>query len=386
VHVVKSEGRPLRSWVALAAAVALHAALGGLALVIPRRAPKDAERLPSAAIAAEIEIDATRAEPAAPSAVEPSPPNEPSSERASREAIVRRSAAVGSETAGPSEATRSPEAIAPRTEGGYALDPTAPRADRSGDGRRVDLGIGSGDWSRWVDPTAHVAAPPPPRPESTAPPASSTGGLAEALEAHDRELGLGPAGPVLSAAHEAGHSDVAPAIGTATFAITVTRAGGIQVDLVGASSNVEGWRKVADNMAAAIKRKPPRIESGRNGVRIGLELVAEEKWPNGSVARSEGPAFAISGGAIRSTTEAIEDSTKRNPLAVPPPGSPAERAQLKLGVDVPGVSIKGRGKVCSYQAGVGLLGPMLSGGCDPSNIGAHAQRVVSAKVTNQTTL
>jgi hypothetical protein len=48
--------------------------------------------------------------------------------------------------------------------------------------------------------------------------------------------------------------------------------------------------------------------------------------------------------------------------------------------------VKGRGKVCGYQVGLTLLGPMLTGGCEPSNIGAPAQRVVSAKVTNQTML
>ncbi len=147
-------------------------------------------------------------------------------------------------------------------------------------------------------------------------------------------------------------------------------------------------------MAEAIKRKPPQIAGGRNGVHIGLELVAEERWPNGQVARTEGPALAVSFGSVQATDKAIEDLSKRNPFAVPPPGSPADQQTLKLNVDVPGVFVKGRGKVCSYQFGVvplPLLGPvpiapMLSGGCDPSNIGAPAQRVVSAKVTDQTML
>jgi hypothetical protein len=197
---------------------------------------------------------------------------------------------------------------------------------------------------------------------------------------------LGPAGPVLTAAHEAGHSDVAPAIGTATFSVTVTSAGGVQVDLTGVSSNVEAWRKVADNLAAAIKRKPPRIVGGRNGVHFALELVAEERWPNGRVARSEGPALALNLPKFRATDESIEDLSKRNPFAVPPPGSPAEQPQLKLNVDLPGVYVRGSGKVCKYQLGITPLGPMLSGGCDPSNIGARAQRVVSAKVTEQSML
>jgi len=262
---------------------------------------------------------------------------------------------------------------------GYALDPTAPN-EKARDRPPVNLGIGPGSWSLWVGPTAPVA-PFPPTAERTPAPASSTGGLAEALETHDHELGLGPAGRVLSAAYEAGHSDAAPAIGTAAFTITVLRTGGIQVDLVGASSNAAAWGKVADNMAAAIKKKPPRIDGGRNGVRIALELVAEERWPSGAPARSEGPSLALSGGSLKPTNKAIEDLRKRNP-----PGSPSDQPALQLNVDPPGLWLKGRGKVCAYQVGISPLGPGLSGGCDPSNIGAPPSRVVSAKVTNQTML
>jgi hypothetical protein len=273
---------------------------------------------------------------------------------------------------------------------GYALDPTAPN-EKARDRPPVNLGIGPGSWSLWVDPTAPVAhpssSPPfPPTVERTPAPASSTGGLAEALEAHDHERGLGPAGRVLSAAYEAGHSDIAPAIGTAAFTITVLRTGGIQVDLVGASSNAAAWGKVADNMAAAIKKKPPRIDGGRNGVRIAIELVAEERWPSGAPARSEGPSLALSGGSLKPTNKAIEDLRRRNPAAVPPPGGLSDQPPLQLNVDPPGLWLKGRGKVCAYQVGISPLGPGLSGGCDPSNIGAPPSRVVSTRVTDQTML
>jgi len=172
----------------------------------------------------------------------------------------------------------------------------------------------------------------------------------------------------------------------------VMKSGGVEVSLVGVSSNAEWWRKVADKMALAIKRRPPRIEGGRNGVRIGLELVAEERWPNGSVARSEGPALAFSFGSVQASDKAVEDLSKRNPFVVAPSGTPVnppgeERpagAPLKLNIDPPGLSIKGRGKVCSYQ--IALPFPLIAGGCDPSNIGAAAQRVVSAKVIDQTML
>ncbi len=261
--------------------------------------------------------------------------------------------------------------------GDYAVDPGA---QGPGSQPRVDLGIAPGDWSRWTN----LAEP---GPETKAPrrapaPVSTTGGLAEALEAHDQEVGLGPAGAVLSAARDAGHSDIAPQLGTATFAVTVLRTGVVDVQLTGASSNVDGWQKVAASMAAAIRRRPPTINPPRNGVHIGIELVADERWPNGAPARSEGPSVAVTGFALHTVDEAKEDLARRNPAAIPPPGSPVEQPSLKANVELPGVFIQGRGKVCSYKIGVTPFGLGASGGCDPANIGAPPQRVVSTRVTS----
>jgi hypothetical protein len=95
---------------------------------------------------------------------------------------------------------------------------------------------------------------------------------------------------------------------------------------------------------------------------------------------------------VKVTDESIEELSRRNPFAVPPPGSPFDQKQLTLNVNVPTLSIKGRGKVCSYQIGLAPaiapipVGLLIGGGCDPTNIGARAQRVVSAKVTNQSML
>jgi hypothetical protein len=191
---------------------------------------------------------------------------------------------------------------------------------------------------------------------------------------------------VLSAAHEAGHADIAPTLGTATFSITVLRTGAIRVDLIAASSNVGAWRKVADTMALAIEKKPPRIDGGRNGVRIALELVAEERWPNGAPARSEAPSVALSAGSLKTSEKAIEELRKQNPAAATPSDGAPDRPPLQVHLDPPGLWLKGRGKVCAYQIGISPLGPSLVGGCDPSNIGAPPIRVVSAKVTKLTML
>jgi hypothetical protein len=262
--------------------------------------------------------------------------------------------------------------------GDYSVDPSAPG---TGDQRHVDLGIAPGNWARWTNLEGAPREAPAPRPSPS--PVSTTGGLAEALEAHDQGLGLGPAGAVLSAAREAAHSDVAPQLGKATFAVTVLRTGVVDVQLTGASSDVDGWRKVAESMAAFIKRKPPQINPPRNGVRMGIELAAEERWPNGAPSKSEGPSLKVTGPSLRTVDQAKEDLAARNPTAIPPPASPVEQPSLKANVDLPGVFLQGRGKVCSYKIGLTPFGLGASGGCDPSNIGAPPQRVVSTRVVSE---
>lgn len=285
-------------------------------------------------------------------------------------------------TAGPSEARV--ESGAPE---GYALDPSTEARAATETGPKVDLGIGSGDWSRFVDPTGtpRIDAPPRSRSAELATPASTTGGIAEALEAHDQKVGIGPAGAVLSAVHEAGYSEVAPAIGKATFSITVLRSGVIDVQLTGVNSEHAAWSKVGDNIVAAIRKKPPRIPPSRSGVRLSVEVVAEERWPNGQATREDhGPKVTAKAPKFNTVDEAQKELLERNPAAVPDSNAPTGKTNLVANVDMPGVFLEGRGKVCSYR--IGLSPTFFSGGCDPSNIGAKARRVVSTKVVSQTML
>jgi hypothetical protein len=205
------------------------------------------------------------------------------------------------------------------------------------------------------------------------------------LEARDQKLGLGPAGAVLSAVHEVGYSDIAPALGTATFSITVLRSGAIDVKLTGSSSETAQWAKVGESIAAAIRRKPPRIADTRVGVRLGIEVIAEERWPNGQATRSvESPKIVGEGLKFEPTETAIQELLERNPAAVPDPYEPADKPKLQANFRSPGVFVQGRGKVCSYRVGLSLT--PISGGCDPANIGQPARRVVSTRIVSQTML
>jgi hypothetical protein len=358
-----------RSTVALVGALALH----GVGLVVTFSAPDRSATAPTGSFVPAIEVEVREEAPSNPVAEPGAPAGR------SLGAIAPR----GGSRAG--AGSRSNETSEPQTglpsepSGDYALDPTAPsgRSERP----EVDLGIAPGNWSRWTKPGAPGA-------ETEAPtrgpaPVSTTGGLTEALEAHDQAVGLGPAGAVLSAAREAAHSDVAPALGKATFSITVLRTGMVEVRLVGASSNVDGWQKVAASMVESIRRKPPHISPPRNGTRIGIEVTAEERWPNGAPTKTEGPSIAVTPPALHPVDQSKEDLAARNPAAVPPPGSPVEQPSLKANVDLPGVFLQGRGKVCGYKIGITPFGLGASGGCDPSNIGAPPQRVVSTRVVSE---
>src|SRR5262249_44060942 len=125
----------------------------------------------------------------------------------------------------------------------------------------IDLGIGVDGWQRWhgVLPQGERQADARPRgkPIVRAPPASSTGGPQEGLEAHDRKLGIGPAGAVATALFQAAHNKDAPETGTALFNVTVLRTGAVEVSL-GETSDKK-WQAVARHAAEALRKSPPRI-------------------------------------------------------------------------------------------------------------------------------
>jgi hypothetical protein len=47
------------------------------------------------------------------------------------------------------------------------------------------------------------------------------------------------------------------------------------------------------------------------------------------------------------------------------------------------VYVAQNGKVCSYRFGLSLIGPLVQGGCELTNLGTKPQRVVHARVTRQ---
>jgi len=252
----------------------------------------------------------------------------------------------------------------------------------------IDLGIGADGWQRWVAPgnnadgaKAERRAPRRNRFEVfRAPPASTTGGLQEGLEESDRALGLGPSGRVLSATHAAAHITAAPYVGVARFEVTVHRTGVVEVTLGSASGQVEQWKRVAARIADELRAAPPRIAPPRDGVKLVIELVAEETMPNGTkVTELHGPRIEAEPPKLESTEKTLEQLMKDNPTTTA--AEPEKLPPIKL--DLPGLYLAERGKVCSYRLGISVMGPVFQGGCDPSHIGAKPQRMVRTRVLDQ---
>jgi hypothetical protein len=254
----------------------------------------------------------------------------------------------------------------------------------------IDLGIGPDAWQKWTraerpEPEAKDGAKgpetPKKRPLLRAPVPSKTGGLQEGLEAGDRARGMGPSGRVATAFFQATHSDVAPQLGVAHFSITVLRSGSVEVALTGANRESEKWRAVAASAALALRKSPPRIPPSREGVRLTLDVTAEETYPNGAKPSAmHGPRLEITPPSFQSAEAAQAELQDLNPVAATSK-DPAQ--QPPAIVTLPGIYLSGGGKVCGYRIGISALGPLLTGGCDPSNIGAKPQRMVRVAVQDQ---
>jgi hypothetical protein len=272
-----------------------------------------------------------------------------------------------------------------RVENGSVPESSLQQPDASrAPARSVDLGLGADAWRMWVrssgferDSLGHTPAA-----ERAPRPASSTGGLQEGLEEHDRQVGLGASGPVVGALYRAAHGPVAPEVGVAHFRVTVLKSGSLEVSLSDATDQLPAWRAVASKAAEELRRAPPRIADPRTGARMVIEITAQEVFPNG-VKQKElyGPRVEVKAPRFRSVAAAQANLKDLNPLA----GESGERlAETKANVDLPGVFVGGKGKVCGYRAGITPLGPLLQGGCDIANLGAKPQRMVHTLVREET--
>jgi hypothetical protein len=365
------------------AALLLASVLHALALTAVYFASREVRQPVSLgrADSSEVEVDVVLDPPADPSTSVASTLSEASSSSTPTPPSVKplRASSALAERAAPSAALDAADSPSPEPGSVDEQPETGSAPDRV-----VDLGLGPGGWQKWARlPQSEAPAKPKKRRRSPEqafhpPPASTTGGLLEGLEAHDRELGLGPSGPVIGALYRAAHSPAAPQVGVARFLVTVLKTGSVEVSLLGASDHAEAWARVGVQAAEAIRQAPPRIDEPRSGTRMVVAIIAEEVFPDGT-RRTElaEPHLEAVAPRLRTTTEAQDKLKQLNPVAGDT-GAPVT-GQTAI-VELPGLYLAGRGKVCSYRLGITPFGPMLGGGCELSNLGTTAQRRVSTRV------
>jgi hypothetical protein len=216
---------------------------------------------------------------------------------------------------------------------------------------------------------AHPAAEPAGQPGAARAPTgvSKTGGLAEGLDAHDASIGLGRGGPVVSALEVAAASSEAPD-GSATFDVTIDAGGRVSVALLGASASAGAWSKVGAAVRASLDPSRLRIPPGAGGWHVVATVEAKVQYPNGVDPKKLGTR--VEG----SSSLALEENKQRATVEDPP----------IVFKKTPGITVAHAGKVCSVAVTLGLsFASGISGGCDPSNIGAHTLRVVRSHVVSE---
>lgn len=195
------------------------------------------------------------------------------------------------------------------------------------------------------------AAPTPARPAST------TGGLAEGLDAEDFSRGMGRGGPARNAVEEAARSGDAPTFGIVTFVIAIGADGKVNVDVASASSDRAGWEALSPGIRTALLGKAVRIAPKTRGVRVTVQVEASEQFPDGR----RPPTPSKSGGAVKGSVGSVTETKDH------------------VEVELPSVALTYESRNCSAGLVLHPGGLSAGAGCSPG----VAMRVVSARIVRE---
>jgi hypothetical protein len=122
--------------------------------------------------------------------------------------------------------------------------------------------------------------------------------LKSSLDDRDHEIGAGPGGPVVSAAHSAALGSKAPETGRATYEVETDNVGSIiAVRLVESSADTPGWELVGSTLRATLGAQKLRVPAGAKGVLVKVLVEAMMKLPSGATQKlSVGPSGLGVGG------------------------------------------------------------------------------------------
>ena len=167
-------------------------------------------------------------------------------------------------------------------------------------------------------------------------PTPSVGRLAEALDQHDADIGLGRGGPVLSAFESASRNMDVPIEGWALFDVGIEASGRSSVALTDAANDRPAWMRVARAAVAAADPKGVRVPPGARGWRVTVRIDAKMQFPNGLRPKDLGTRFEATPGKVSATSMVLEK--------------------------LPGFKVSTQGTVCGASLSMTIVGPVLAGG------------------------
>lgn len=188
--------------------------------------------------------------------------------------------------------------------------------------------------------------------------------LREPARARERELGLGPDGPVLAALSDASSLGTTDVKGRAVF-LAVADATGvvIRIDVLECDGGRAGWTNAATAARGALAGKTLRLPSTAKGAQMRIEVVSQWKLPSG-----HDPGTDVSMLGIPVAKGEGKKST-RVELLNPVPKLEAVELAPGVKVTVPTVTFT-----------------IIAVNGDPANIGAKPRRVVHARLLDATVL
>lgn len=355
-----------RATTALFAASALHALVLVALLAAPlrRRTPQAPQVAPLEV--SEVAIEVAREEE------KPSPSDDEVATRTSRSTEAPRSEPTAALPAPPSTAEATPAPLSPSPSSPSALSgsplvmtrPSSPPA----------IGLALGTPNAFIGPANGATLE---RPPSTSPAADERrprtaaeakraveAALREPARQRERDLGLGPEGPVLAALGEATSASSAPVKGRAVFRAVADGTGMIVgIEVVECDGGRPGWANAAELARRALQGKKLRMPSSATLAEMRIEIVSDWKMPSG-----HDPGTDVSVLGVPVAKGEGKKSTKIDLLDPIP-----KLVTVELAPDV---------KVAVPMVNLGIIA--VQG--DPADIGARPRRVVHTRLLDSKVL
>jgi hypothetical protein len=235
---------------------------------------------------------------------------------------------------------------------------------------RPAIGLALGAPNRFVDPGAReqpsgpsATEPLPARTQAEAKRAVETA-LREPARKRERELGLGPEGPVLQALGDATSASSAPVKGRAVFRAVADGTGMIVgIEVMECDGGRAGWADAAELARRALQGKKLRMPSTATLAEMRIEIVSEWKMPSG---HDPGTDVSVLGLPV-----AKGEGKKSTKIDILDPIPKIEMVELAPDVKIPVPQINLR--IVAVQG-------------DPADIGAKPRRVVHTRLLDSKVL